>query len=128
MPAKPVGGTGYPRLVGPQAVVGQAVLTVLAVPAADVERGRDHVADLNLLDGVTDLDDLAEVLVTKDLARLETGAAFVHVQVRAADVGAGDPHQHIGGLFDAGVGDLIDADLPRPVIHHCFHGRLPSCR
>ncbi len=52
------------RLRG-QAVIREPALAVLAVPAGDVERQDDAVADLNLVDAVADLDDLAHVLVTE---------------------------------------------------------------
>jgi hypothetical protein len=94
------------------------------VPKADVERRGDHVPDGDLVDGVTDLHDLAEVLVSEDAALLEVGAPLVHVQVRAADVRRRDADQDVGGLLDPGVGDVVDADLARPVVDECFHGRF----
>ena len=78
---EPVGGPRDAGLVGAQAVVGALFLAVAAVPAGDVERGRDHVANLDLVDRVADLDDLPYVFVAEDAALLEVGAALVHVQV-----------------------------------------------
>src|SRR5258708_13740791 len=49
-------------LVGPQPVVGQTALAVLAVTAGDVERGGYHVAALHLLAGISDLELLPEAL------------------------------------------------------------------
>ena len=63
---------------------------------------------------VADLDHLAEVLVPEHTAGLEVGAALVHVQVRAADVRARDPHQHVGRLLDLRVRHVLDADLSGP--------------
>src|SRR5690349_25057111 len=61
------------------------------------------------------------------MAWLEVGAALVHVQVRAADIGAGDPDQDVGRFLDPGVRDIVHADLPRSVVHHRFH-KLDSFR
>ena len=95
-------GPLLPRLRG-QAVVGEAALAVLAVPAGHVERQDDVLADRHLVDAVADLDDLAHVLVPKPAGPSRSPSALVHVQVRAADVRRGDPHQ------DASVGRSISA-------------------
>jgi hypothetical protein len=102
-----VGSPGQSRVAG-EAVVAQPALAVLAEAAADVEGQRHHVADLDAVHGLADLDHLAHVLVAEDAARLHVGAAFVHVEVGAADVGAGDAHQRIGVAFDPGVGHVLD--------------------
>jgi len=49
------------------------------------------------------------------------GAALVHVQVRAADVREGDPHQHVGRTFDASVLHFADADVARSVVDKRLH-------
>jgi hypothetical protein len=104
-----------------EAVVGEAALAVLAVAAGDVE-GQDHsVADLDLVDSVPHLDDLAHVLVAEPASRLEVGATLVHVQVGAADVGRGDAHEHIGRALDPGIRDVSDVDLSGSVVHDCLH-------
>jgi hypothetical protein len=54
---------------------------VAAVPAGDVERSRDHVADFDLVDRIADPDDFPDVLMAEDAALFEVGATLVHVQV-----------------------------------------------
>ena len=51
------------------------------MPAGDVERSRDHVADFDLVDRIADPDDFPDVLMAEDAALFEVGPALVHVQV-----------------------------------------------
>ena len=60
-----------------------------------------------------DLDHLAQVLVPEPAAGLEVGPALVHVEVGAADVGGGDPDEHVGGPIDLRVGDVFHAHVAR---------------
>src|SRR3954454_6554537 len=69
---------------------------------------------------VADLDHLAQVLVSEPAAGLEVGPALVHVQVRAADVRRGAPHQDVGRPLDPGVGYVLAAALPRPLVDDCL--------
>jgi hypothetical protein len=107
--------------VGGQAEAGQAGLTVLAEPAANVERQAHHVADLDPVDAAADLDHLAQVLVPEDLSFFHIGTALVHMQVTAADVGGRDPDQRVGRPLDPGVRYLIDRDLPGSVVDQRSH-------
>src|SRR3712207_2614279 len=117
-----VRGAGHLRLrLRGQAVVRELALAVLAEPAGDVERQDDPVADADLVDAVADLDHLTQVLVPEPAAGLEIGTALVHVQVGAADVRRGDPHQDVGGPLDLRVRYVLDADLPRALVDHCLH-------
>ncbi len=43
--------------------------------------------------------------MAEDLALFYVGAAFVHVEVGAADVGGGEFDDDVGLLLDLGVGD-----------------------
>lgn len=102
-----VGRAGHLRVrLGGQAVVGEPALAVLAEPAGDVEWQDHPLADLHLVDAIADLNDLAQVLVAEPAAGFEVGPALIHMQVRAADVGGGDPHENVGRTFDLRVGDL----------------------
>jgi hypothetical protein len=97
------------------------VYAVAAAAAGDVERHRHPVPDFDPGDAGADGLDDAHVLVAEDLALLDAGAAFVHVQVRSADVRRRDSNQGIGGCLDGRVGDLFDRDAERPLVDNGFH-------
>jgi len=95
---------------------------VAAGAAADVERYRHAIADLDLLDTGADLLDDAHVLVAENLPFLDVGAALVHVQVGAADVGGGDAHDHVGGCLDGCVGHLLHSHVERSLVDDSLRG------
>nr|GEX61898.1 hypothetical protein [Tanacetum cinerariifolium] len=110
---KTVGCAGTAGVRG-QAETGQAFLAVLAKSAADVERQAHAVADLDAVDTGTDFDDFAHVFVAEYTAFFHGGAAFIHVQIGAADVGGGHPNQRVVGNRDglvwegaAGYADIV---------------------
>ena len=123
-PVDPFGG------VGPQAERGPAGDTVTAGAAGDVERHRDPVTGLDPGDPRADLLDDPHVLVAEHLALFHVGAALVHVQVGAADVGRGDPHDRVVRGFDPRRRNLLHRHAERPLVHNCLHGTSESspCR
>lgn len=56
---------------------------------------------------------LIEMLVRFRRLIGDVGAALVHVEVRAADIGDGEPNDGVGRLLDLGIGDAVDADCTR---------------
>src|SRR2546430_185268 len=56
------------------------------------------------------------------LARLHQ---FVRPEIAAADAGAADGDQRVGRLDQAGVGDILDANVPGAVHDSCAHRDLP---
>ena len=106
----------------------QAALAHPAVPARDVERDDDAVADPEVPRLGADLLDHAHRLVTQDVARVEEHPEHaVQVQVGAADRGRRDAHDRVGGLLDPRVGHVLDAHLLASLPGQCSHG-LPSFR
>ena len=83
--------------IGGQAKAGQSALAALAEAAADVEGQADPVADLDPVNRAAHFDDFAEIFTAQDAACFHIGAAFIHVQVGAANIGHGDLDQHIDG-------------------------------
>lgn len=81
-----VGTAGASRVDG-QADAGVLLLAGTAAPASHVERYRDQVAELQVLDVAALLHHLAGDFVTQDQADLGGGTATHHVLVRAADIG-----------------------------------------
>src|ERR1700761_4225545 len=59
--------------------------------------------------------------MAEDPASVHRGPALVHVQVGPANVRGGDPDEHIGGLYDHRVRNILDADLPGPFVNNSFH-------
>jgi hypothetical protein len=59
--------------------------------------------------------------VAQDFSFFHVGAALVHVQVGATDVGGGDFDYYVGGFFDLGVGDFFDRDVFGSVVNQSFH-------
>jgi hypothetical protein len=66
-----------------------------------------------------------KVFVTENPALLEAGTALIHVKVRPADIGRGQPDDNIGLLFDLGIIDGADRNIFGPVVHDSFHGSFP---
>jgi hypothetical protein len=107
-----------------EAEAGEARLAVPAEAAGHVERHHDAIAGFQAGDSAAGLLDDAEVLVPEYDARLRGGPALVHVQVRAADAGRGDLHDHVVRVLDARVRDLFHRDLEGFPVHHRPHMRI----
>ena len=114
-PVHPLGG------VHPQAERGPAVHAVAAAPAGDIERHGHPVARLDPGHPGAGLLDDAHVLVAEDLALFHVRPALVHMQVRPADVGGGDPHHRVVGGFDPRVRDVLDRDFEWSFVHDGLH-------
>ena len=111
--------------VGREAKSRQTAFAVFAETPTDFERHAHAIALLDTIDGRTDFDDLAKVFVTEDPALLEAGPALIHVKVRPADIGRGQPDDNIGLLFDLGIIYGVDRNIFGPVVHDSFPGSLP---
>src|SRR4030095_6440665 len=59
------------------------------------------------------------------LPLLNAGAALVHVQVGAADIGRGDLDERVVRSLETRIGNLADPDRPWPFVDQSFHGRAP---
>src|SRR5699024_8664915 len=53
-------------------------------------------------------------------------ATFVHVQVRTADRRRGDADDHIRGIDDPRIVDLLDGDFAWPFVDDCLHQEITS--
>ena len=98
-----------------------------AVPAGDVERDDDAVADGDVRHlGADRLDD-AHRLVAEDVALAdERPEHLVEVQVGAAEPGRGDADDRVGRLLDRRVGDGVDAHVALAVPGEGLHSSLSS--
>jgi hypothetical protein len=100
-----------------------------AVPAGDVERDHDAVADRQLGDAGARLLHDAHRLVAEDVALVdERPEDLVEVQVGAAQARRRDPDDHVVGILDARIGDVVDADVLDPVVRQRLHARPASLR
>ena len=84
----------------------------------------DAVSFLDVLDGRADFFDDAERLVADDSAFYAAHAAFVKVEVSAADSGGSDAQQDVGGLLHFRVGNFANYDLACFFENDCLHRRL----
>src|SRR5450759_2896380 len=107
--------------IGSKTKSSQPRLTIFAEAARNVERQTNPVAHLDPVHGFAHLHDLAEILVAEDSAFLHVGPAFIHVQIRTADVGARNLHQHIGEPFDFRVRHILHPHVAGSVVNQCFH-------
>lgn len=105
-----------------ETVAGEASLAIGAETAGYVEGEDDFVTLLDGVDGFANLDDFSEVFVAENLSHFYVGAAFVHVEIGAADVGAGELDDDVGQSLEFRIGDGIDGDFFRAVIDKSFHG------
>src|SRR5215208_5033956 len=100
-----------------KAVVAEDTGTVRVRERHDDEVAGFHGADV----GADGLDD-ANGLVAHADAGLAVFQLVVRPEVAAADAGAGDADQRVGRLDEAGVGDVLDADVPGLEHYSCAHG------
>ena len=108
-----VGGAGHARVgLRGQAEGGQAAFAVLAEAAGDVEGQAHPVPDLDPVDAAPTSTTCAEVLVTEHAARLQVGAALVHVKIGPTDVGVRDLDQDVGRLLDLRVRHVLYTEHP----------------
>ena len=110
--------------IGPIASREHAPLAEPALPAADRE-GHDHpVADFEIRDLRTKLDDLAHVFMAEDVAAFHRRlVAIEEMQVGAADRAGGDLDHRVTRVLDFRIRDGVDADVTLPVPAKCTHGR-----
>src|SRR5215216_1648116 len=100
-----------------KAVVAEDTGTVRVRERHDDEVAGFHGADV----GADGLDD-ADGLVAHADAGLAVFQLVVRPEVAAADAGAGDADQRVGRLDEAGVGDVLDADVAGLEHYSCAHG------
>ncbi len=118
--------------LAPLAHLGGLALRLQPLPAhdaraaGDVEGHDDAVARRERGDAGAGLLHDAHRLVAQDVARFHVGPEqLVQMQVRAADAGGGDPHDHVRRLLDPWVGDRLHADVPLAVPGQGPHAGLP---
>ena len=100
-----------------------------AVPAGDVERDHDAVARGQLGDAGAGLLHDPHRLVAEDVALVDERAEDpVEVQVGAAQARRRDPDDHVVGILDARIGDVVDADVLDAVVGQRLHARPASLR
>src|SRR5690606_5271548 len=81
-------------------------------PARDGERDDDAVADGEVRDLLAHLEDLANELVTEDVARPHRrDVPVVEVEIRAADRGPPHAHHGVPRVEDPGLGDVLHVHL-----------------
>ena len=92
------------------------------VPAGDNKGDHHAIALLQILNLCAALDDFPHKLMAKNIAVLHLRyLSAVEMQIGAADSRGRDAQNNIVGLFDDGVGDILDANMVWTVIRKCFH-------
>src|SRR5699024_8607982 len=99
---------------------------VVAEAAGHIERKHDAVAGGNRGHPLSHLLDDSHVLVAERDAGFGVRATFVHVQVRTADRRRGDADDHIRGIDDPRIVDLLDGDFAWPFVDDCLHQEITS--
>src|SRR5699024_10985973 len=95
--------------------------TVVTEAAGDIERKHDAVTGPDRGYAFSHLLDDSHVLVAERDAGFGVRATFVHVQVRTADRRRGDADDHIRGVGDPRIVDLLDGDFAWPSVADCLH-------
>jgi len=115
-------------VAGPRSAVTARGLQTFAAELAGAvgphEGGDDQVAASEPGNVRAEVLDDAEELVPDALSGVAVRQGAVGPQVAAADAGAHDPDQGVGGLSNRGVGDVLDADVARAVDDGSTHGEL----
>src|SRR5439155_262580 len=91
---------------------------------AEAARGDDG-ADLQGADARADRLDVADRLVAHAAGGLARLHQLVRPEIAAADAGTADGDERVGRLDQAGVGDVLDADVAGAVQDGCAHRDLP---
>ena len=92
-----------------------------ASPACDQARDDDALSLLQAIDARADFLDHADALMTEHEAGHDGQSAVIEVQVGAADAGARDSHERVGGRLERGVVDALDAHVVGSVEDSSFH-------
>ena len=110
-----------------RSLIGEAVgvepLVAVGAGAARADAGDQHpVADLDRVDGRTDLGDRADAFVAEDASLGDGGdVALQDVQVGAADRRGVDPNDHVRRLQDRGIRYLFPRFLAGAVVDERLH-------
>ena len=97
-----------------------------ASAACDQARHDDALAFLEALDAGADFLDHADAFMAEHEAGLDGKSAVIEVEVGAADAGAGDSHERVGGSLERGVVDALDAHVVGSVEDCSSHGLTPN--
>ena len=92
-----------------------------ASAACDQAGHDDALALLQAIDAGADFLDHADAFMAEHEAGLDGERAVIEVQVGAADAGARDSHERVGGSFECGVVDALDAHVVGSVEDCSFH-------
>ena len=122
-------------LIDIEADIGVTLPTGPASSAGDVERHRDEVAHVQVLDVGAALDDFSGDLVSQHHAGRCAGPTAHHVLVGAADVCREHLEDHAMRYlaacrsFEFRIGNGFDGDLARAFVHDASvsHGKTPWC-
>jgi len=108
------------------ALRGLAAAAEEASAACDEARHDDALAFLEAVDAGADFLDHTDALMTEHEAGLDGKSAVIEVQVGAANSGAGDAHERVGGSLERGVVDALDAHVVGSVEDSSFHNLTPN--
>ena len=103
----------------------QALMAEDTRPVRPGKRHDDEIARLERADVVAHGFEGADELVPHAATVVGWLHLVVGPQVAAADAGAGDPKQGVRRLDQAGVWDVLDADVACAVHQGCAHTRIP---
>src|SRR5665811_2288887 len=111
--------------IGSEAEPCESTLAIFAKTTRNIEWHTDPISPFDAVDRAADLDDRSKILMPEDSAGLHISPAFIHMQIRAADVRGCDFHKHIGCFFNLGIRDIFDDYVARTFINDCFHEDSP---
>ena len=104
---------------------GLAAAAEEASAACDQARHDDAIAFLEAIDATADFLDHADAFVAEHEAGLDGKGAVIEVEIGAADAGAGDSHERVGGRLERGVVNALDAHVVGTVEDSSFHSAHP---
>ncbi len=93
-----------------------------AVTAGDNKGDHHAIAFLQVLHLSTALDNLAHKFMSKNITVLHLrDLSAIEMQIGAANRRGRHAQDDIVGLFNDGIGDIIDSNMVRTVVSECFH-------
>jgi hypothetical protein len=99
----------------------KTLLTKLASPIRPCKRRSDQITDFDGADILAHRFDNPDKFVSHATSDLTGWHPFIRPEITAADGSAGDDHEGVGWLFDLGVRDILDTDIPSPIHNSCTH-------
>ena len=113
--SKTISGACHAGVHG-KTITGKPFFAIAAMPACHVKRHTDHISHLYLCNTRTYFYYFTHIFVAQYATLFHISAAFIHVEVRAANIGRGYFYNHICWLLNLRIGHVCNPYIKRTII------------